>query len=341
MKKVNLTRLGIKPLRKLNEKEKSFISNYIADKLREKYPYLTFTYLDIVFILYNTDMYFSQNSNNISSVNYIYQNQTIYFSKDKNVFDIDEFIIHECIHRIEDRRKKKQRLEQLGNCEFTDTKINGLFLNEAAIQYVVAKMLNKSKKKIENYGIRINTINDTYYSLISNIIEQLVLLLGETQLVRSTIHGDNDFNYQIIDAIGVKEFYKVREGLDNIQYLQDEMNVKSNIDNKNKIQEIYYDIQKTIYENYFNKMISYIDKIEETEELQEKLKDYADFISISDDYETFKRFYEIKKVEIEKVKAKIKAKQALVPINQSVWNKIAFKFKNLFRYGNSDREYFK
>lgn len=329
MRKINLSKLGIRTTRRLNEKEKNFISNYVADKLIEKYPYIKFNYMDITSILYNTKMYVAKSPSNISSVNYIYKNQSIYFSKTNDLFDIDECTIHECIHRIQDRRNKKGKLMQLGNCEFTDTKVKGLFLNEAAIQYIVAKILEKKTNKVICCDLNIKTINSSYYPIISNLIEQIVLLLGEDQMVQSTICGDNDFNYQLIDWLGLKEFTSIRDNFDKIQELQIDNRKK---ENNEKIKEIYNSTQKIIYENYFNKIINYIDNLTEVKDTQNKIKIYSNFIVDSENYEDFKKFAQNKNMELEELKRKIKSKQALVPIKKNIWNKISFKFKDLFKY---------
>lgn len=74
---------------------------------------------------------------------------SLHFSKDKDVFNIDEFILHEGIHRIQDKRKKNGNLMSLGLCRFTDTKVKGLYLNEAAVQYIVSSILEKEKAEIQ------------------------------------------------------------------------------------------------------------------------------------------------------------------------------------------------
>lgn len=340
MRKKNLSKLGIKVVRELTEKEKRFISNYMTDKLREKYPYLKYSYLDIVFILYNTEMYVSKSPKNMSSVNYIYQNQSIYFSENNDIFDINESTIHECIHRIQDRRNKKGRLMQLGNCEFTDTKVKGLTFNEMAIQYIVSNVLERPKRKVKVQDIIVKTVNPQYYPLISNLMEQLVLLLGEKQLIQSTVCGNNDFNYQVIDALGEKEFFEIRENFDKIQELQNKINEKNKNENIVKIKEIFYRTQKIIYENYFSRMLDYIDNISEIESTRKQLNLYSTFISDSEKFDDFKIFYEKLQIELEKLENKLKAKYALVPINKGFWNKFTFKIKNLLNPGNNS-EYYK
>lgn len=340
MRKSNLSKVGIKVVRELTEKEKRFISNDIADKLRDKYPYLNFSYLDIVFILYNTRMYVSKNLKEISSVNYIYQNQSIYFSEKKDIFDIDESTIYECIHRIQDRRNKKGRLMQLGNCEFTDTKIKGLTFNEMAIQYIVSNILKRPKRKVKVQDIIVKTCSPQHNPLMSNLIEQLVLLLGEKKIVQSTICGNNDFNYQIIDALGEKEFFEIRTNFDKIQELQDKINKKNQNENIIKIKEIFYKTQKIIYEKYFDRMLDYIDNIAEIESTNKQLDLYSYFILDSEKIDEFKMFEKNIRIELDKLESKIKAKYALVPVNKTFWNKLSFKVKNLLNHGNSG-EYYK
>ena len=322
----------------LNEREKRFVSNFIANKLTDKYPYLKMGYFDIFSVLYNTPMYFSKISENISNVNYLHQNSSLYFEENKDIFKIDEFTIHEGIHKIQDKRDKNGKLIRLGLCEFTDTKIKGFALNEASIQYIVSVLLEKEKKDIKVYDISLKTISDSYYPLITNLIEQIVLLIGDKKLVQSTILADNEFNYEIIDYLGEKNFNNIIENLDKIVELKKSINDENREEITNQINNIYFETQKIIYTNYFDKIISKIKKVDEIKMVRQQLYEYAKLIFSSEKFDEFKAFYNEKVILLKELEINLNAKYALVVTSNNIFYRFFLKIKRLFYKGITNGE---
>lgn len=325
-----LSELGFEVVKELNEREKRYVSNFIANKLTDKYPYLKIGYVDIFSILYNTPMYFLKIPENMSSVNYLYQNMSLYFAENKDVFDIDEFVIHECIHKIQDKRNKNGKLMRLGLCEFTDTKVKNLALNEAAIQYIVSLLLEKEKKDIKVYNVSIKTISDLYYPLITSLIEQIVLLIGDKKLVESTILANNDFNYEIIDYFGENSFNSIIENLDKIVELKKYINDENREEKVKQINDIYFETQKIIYINYFDKIIAKINKIDEIKMIRQQLYEYAKLIFFSEKFDEFKIFYNEKIIDLKELELNINAKYALSLTSNNIFYKFFLKIKRLF-----------
>lgn len=329
----NLSELGFETIKDLNEREKRFVSNFIANKLTDKYPYLKIGYFDIFSVLYNTPMYFSKIPENMSNVNYLYQNMSLYFAEDKDIFEIDEFIIHEGIHKIQDKRNKNGKLMRLGLCEFTDTKVKGLALNEAAIQYIVSNLLEKEKKDIKIYNISLKTISDSYYPLITNLIEQIVLLIGDKKLVQSAILADNDFNYEIIDYLGENSFNSIRENFDKIVELKKDINDENREEIVKQISDVYFETQKIIYTNYFDKIIARINKIDEIQMVRQQLYEYAKLVFTSEKFDEFKIFYNEKVIALKELEININAKYALTVTSNNIFYKFFLKIKRLFYKG--------
>ena len=333
MKKYNLLGVGIQVNRELEEHEKSYISNFVADILRRKYPYLSCNYLDIVTMLYNTQMYVVEDKVGLSSVNYIYQDKSIYYSCKKDLNNIDELILHECIHKIQDKRDKHNKLMQMGNCEFTLSKVKGLYFNEAAIQYIVLSLLNKKSEIVEYRGIKLKNYNSSYCSLITNLIYQIMLLVNEENiLVRSTIEANNDFNYKMIDYFGEKEFYKIRDNFDKIaeyQFRNDINDVSENLINT------YKETTKIIAENYFTKCLKYVDKLDEIKELKNKLNKYIEYIEIEKKKDENEIYNSILSKILEK-ETELKNKYALVVVKNGILKKAFMKIKEILGIDYND-----
>lgn len=325
-----LSELGFDVTKELNEREKRYVSNFVANKLTDKYPDVKMGYFDVFSILYNTPMFFSKMPANMSSVNYIHQKEAIYFEENKDVFDIDEFTIHECIHRIQDKRNKNGKLMQLGICEFTEKKVNNLMLNEAAIQYIVSKVLEKERKDINVYNVSVKTISGTYYPLITNIVEQLVLLIGEKQLVDSVILANNDYSYQLIDYLGESTFNRISENLDKLVEIKNAINEENKESAIQQIGDIYFETQKEVYTSYFNKIIARINKVDEIKVVRQQLYEYAKLIFSYEKFDEFKKFYNEKVIILKELEININAKYSLVVANKNIFYRIYMKIKRLF-----------
>ena len=329
MKKYKLLNSGVKVNRELEEYEKIHICHRVADILRRKYPYLSWNYLQIITDLYNTKMYVVKDENKVSLVNYIYQDQSIYFAEEKDLKRVDENVIHECIHKLQDRRNKHGRLMQLGNCEFTLSKVKGLAFNEAANQYIVAELLNRKYKEINLNNIKLKLPKDSYYLITANLMKQIMMLIEEDEiLVKSTISANNDFNYKMIDYFGEKEFYNIRENFDKIENLQIRGNVK-------EAEEIYFKTQKIIYQNYFNKQLKYIDSLSEIDEIKQKLEKYFSFIETTEFLKEDNEEYKIFAGAILFKEESIKNKYALVVVKNNSIRKMFNKLREFITVGKN------
>lgn len=330
MKKYRLLNFGIKVNRELEEYEKSHICHKAADILRRKYPYLSWDYLKILTDLFNTKMYVVVDKNEVSLVNYIYQNKAIYFSDKKNLRKVDEQVIHECIHKLQDKRSKHGRLMQLGNCEFTLSKVKGLAFNEAAVQYIVSELFDKDYKEIDVNTIKLKLPNKPYYSVITNLMKQIMILTGQNELlVKSTLQANNDFNYKMIDYFGEKEFYEIRDRFDKIAELQ--------IKNSREIlKEKYLYLQNFIAESFFRRELKYVDSMSEIDNLKMKLNECFNFIENSAQSKEYNETYRILLGAILYKEDEIKNKYALTVIKGGNIKKIFGRIKSIIGLGSSN-----
>lgn len=330
MKKYRLLNFGIKVNRELEEYEKSHICHKAADILRRKYPYLSWDYLKILTDLFNTKMYVVEDKNEVSLVNYIYQNKSIYFSDKKDLRKVDEQVIHECIHKLQDKRSKHGRLMQIGNCEFTLSKVKGLAFNEAAVQYIVSELFDKDYKEIDVNTIKLKLPNKPYYSVITNLMKQIMILTGQNELlVKSTLQANNDFNYKMIDCFGEKEFYEIRDRFDKIAELQ--------IKNSREIlKEKYLYLQNFIAENFFRRELKYVDSMSEIDNLKMKLNECFGFIENSYQSKEYNETYKILLGAILYKEDEIKNKYALTVFKGGNIKKIFGRIKSIIGLGSSN-----
>ena len=110
-------------------------------------------------------------------------------------------------------RKNNGKILKIGFCEFDDFKLNRLGLNEAIVQYMSSKIIKREKDDIKIYGIKLKTISPNSYPLITNLIEQIVYLIGEDIIVKSALNIDineNEFENTLYCAFEEKTDYIIK-----------------------------------------------------------------------------------------------------------------------------------
>jgi hypothetical protein len=294
----DLKQLGIEVAEKVEDEKVIEIAGQVATKLTAGFPNINISYLEIYRILLETPMYYANILNGISEVNYFYKNSTIYFSKQANLNEISEYIFHECIHRLQEHRDKKGNLTRMGLCEINEINVKGMAFNEAAIQYIVSKALKKPKRLETIYNITLPSRTE-YYPIITNLISQIVDLIGEDILVDSTINSNEEFKIEIIDNFGENEFNCIIKNLDEILKAKNSiLELQKNGDNSQEcidktveniqvIQKKYIETQNLIFTSYFENLLKRVDTFEEVNNLRKKLYSYRGIIGTVAGYDDF------------------------------------------------------
>ena len=292
-----LSKIGITDIEEIDLKQVRIIANNITEILTKTFPVLENEYNNILIQLLNCKMYIAKIDKKLSKVNYIYENNSIYFSKELDLNKVNEQMIHECIHYIQDIRNKKGNLEKIGFCKFADFSFNGLGLNEAAVQYIAAKTVKNEKQDIDIYGISLKTISPNYYPILTNIIEQIIYLIGEDEIVKGTIINDEKTEDYILNIFEEKT-KKIINLFDRILELKNKEITQKSEKKKKEIQEktinTYMEVQELIFSTYFEKICTRLESIQEIDKYLEKAKGYKKYIGIkTEDIYNSEGFYEI------------------------------------------------
>ena len=242
-KKKNLGNTGIEVIEPLEEEIIVDIVNQVSTRIMAAFTDNKLSYLDIYKTLLDTPMYYARIPKGLSKANYYYKNSSIYFSDRVDLSEVDEFIFHECIHRLQERKDKKGRITRIGVCEVNELSVKATALNEAAIQFVTVKAFNMPEKQLNIYNITLPSRTE-YYPIITNIISQLAFLLGESALIDSTINGNEDFKLVIIDNIGENEYRFIEKSLNDILRIKSEISdIQNNMQLKDKFMEWHLKIK--------------------------------------------------------------------------------------------------
>lgn len=333
--------LGIEKISEVDKENKIKLADLVSTVLTDKFQNSKLNKDKIKDKLVNTKMYMANIPKKMSKANYIYMNSSIYFDTSLNLEKLDEFILHECIHKLQEYKNKKNRIIQLGTCNFSTTKIIGLGFNEATIQYIVSKVLDNEKRVVQMYGINLPVISGRYYAIVTNLIEQMVYLVGEETLVNSTINCNDDFLYKGMDNFGEKDFARIRNNFDIILSMQDDIaklsmekkEVKQSIE---QLQNIYFETQELIATSYFDILLNMINTLQEVEQYKQKLLNYKSLTGKVGEYNFFDKYYEQQLIKVLKKEEKIKASTALVVVSNNPIFKAFRTIKKLFNKPNME-----
>ena len=314
----DLKKDGIEVIEQLDTLTVNSIASNIATKIYGTFPNLGFTQNDLFIKLSRLNMYRAKMPEGMAEANYFYKNSSIYFNDHIPVSDLEEFAVHECIHHIQEIKDKKNYLVRMGLCDYTEFKVYGLGLNEAAVQLMSSKILDIPKEYVKYFGISFETTSPSYYPLECCIVNQLAYLVGEDVMYESTLKSTDKFKYELMNLLSPKSFMAIQNSIDSILSAEEDIiklnNKIAQADDKNKrvdgmlrkIDELKSEItltfmrtQNLIISSYFDKSFSKIKNLEELENYRKKLYTFKDYLGFSEGYTFYNDYYVKKMSELE------------------------------------------
>lgn len=254
----------------------------------------------------------------MAEANYFYKNTSIYFNEHIPNEDLEEFAIHECIHYIQEVKDKRNYLIRMGLCDYTEFKIYGLGLNEAAVQLMSSKINGIPKEYVKYFGISFETTSPSYYPLECCLVNQLAFITGEDILFESTLRSNDNFKKVFSELTSPKTFMAIQNAIDEILYHEEDIiklnNRIAQIDDRNKrvdgmikkIDELKNEInltfmrtQNLIISSYFDTAFDKIVDLEGVEKYRQKLYTFRDFIGFTEGYTFFNDYYVSKMEQLE------------------------------------------
>ena len=325
-----LEKNGIRPIQKLDFEEKKYITEMIADKLATNNKQLENEYGELYIKIINCEMYYAQIDSMFNGVFYFYKNNTIYFDQNRDIKNIDSLLIREIIHYIQNFTKITRSSTRAGLCKFLNFKIWGLGINEAVVQYIVAKSLNNQVHKVSNEMVSIYTNSENNYKFMTSLVNELLFFITDSMAVKSCILSNDEFENQLYN-IFENSTEKIVKNFDIIL----EENNKGNKD-ENKIIKIYMQTQELIYTTYFINLLKRVNTIEEVRELLYKLEEFPKIkgeVFNSDIYnDEFSKFKDKQLNELYKKYSDISKKIDKTALAKIKKGKMFYLFENLTKY---------
>ncbi len=305
-----LKKAGIEVIEELDTMKINSIARYISSSICENFPNYGFNQNELFIRLCRVNMYRAKMAEGMAEANYFYKNNSIYFNEHIEPDDIEEFAIHECIHFIQEVKDRKNDLIKMGLCDYTEFKVYGLGLNEAAVQLISSKIVGIPKEYVKYFNISFETTSPSYYPLECCLVSQLGYLVGEDILFESTLKSNNNFKNKLIEAISYKAFMTVQNSIDDILYTEEKIIKLNNkiiqIDDRNKkvdnmlnkinelksnITSTFISTQNLIISSYFDNLFDKITNMENVEKFRKKLYEFKSYLGFTEGYTFFNNYY--------------------------------------------------
>jgi len=293
--------MGIENVQELDFKEKESLVKNIANKVSEKFEKYGIDYSKVFLKLINTNMYLADFVKNSEKAAYIYKDASLYFDRKLDLQEINNEILRVAIQRLQEVRGNNKKIRQIGLCKLDGIRSTATALNEAAIDYVLYKLQDIEEESVFAYGITLNSVSKSYPT-ITNIVRQMVFFTGEESLVQSTVDGNNNFKKDFSKSFDRGLYNYIVKNTDIIY--RDKNNIidynnkilfnkktkevkKKDLRNRiefnaREIQAEYVKVQRELCVSYFDKKLKASTKVEEIEELKEKMKQFKNLLGVSE-----------------------------------------------------------
>ena len=336
-----LTKLGIIKEEEVNLEVVNIVAHYVADAITTTFLSLQTQYNEILAKMLNCKMYYAKIPPNMSRVNYIHEDDSIYIDENINILESNEELFHEFIHYLQVIRGKKGKITKMGLCDFNDFAIKGLGLNEAFVQYMSSKIMKKEEKQVEICGIKFKTISPNSDAFITNLVEQMIYLLGEDSIIRYAMNVDEEFDTLFFNTFEeksnliIKNFDKILELKNKIISTSNEK-IRESL--KQKIEIIYEETQGIMINKYYENIASRLVEEKEVDKYREKFLKSKEYIGerVEQKYNTVSFFEEYKQnvmslLDQSLIKInKEKQKRALIIYNNKLINFLKRKISYFF-----------
>lgn len=315
----DLKKDGIEVVEKLDTLKINSIARNISVKICDTFPNFGLNQNELFIRLSRLNMYRAKMPEGMAEANYFYKNTSIYFNEHIADEDLEEFAMHECIHYIQEVKDKRNYLIRMGLCDYTEFKIYGLGLNEAAVQLMSSKINSIPKEYVKYFGISFETTSPSYYPLECCLVNQLSYITGEDVLFESTLNSNDNFKNKLIELTSLKAFMAIQNAIDEILFNEEEIiklnnkiigvddnnkkvdNMVKKIDElKNEISLTFLRTQNLIISSYFDNAFLRIETLEDVENYRKKLYSFKDYLGFSEGYTFFNDYYISKMDELEK-----------------------------------------
>lgn len=326
-KKFNHKLHGISNITEISAKDRHTISKKAVDLI---YPVVSEFKISKEMLfnsLGKSNMYLAD-FNDLSMGKYDYTTNSIYFSNDLDIANLDSSVIHEILHFFQAELTEDNFLIRMGL--FKPSKLfrpeKGLGLNEASVQYIASTIVKEVPDHVKYYELELTTPSSNYYPIETAIIRQMCFFTGTYPLFFSTLFSTDLFEKTFKTITSEENYNYIEEKLTYIVQLQEKLSdvystihthnqaeskkisVLNNITNlKNKLRETVLDVQKIIYTSAFANELDKIETVQDIVNMKTLISNFENYIiNYEGDY-SFEQFKDKINIELNNKLALIEA----------------------------------
>lgn len=326
-KKFNHKLHGISNITEISAKDRHTISKKAVDLI---YPVVSEFKISKEMLfnsLGKSNMYLAD-FDDLSMGKYDYTTNSIYFSNDLDIANLDSSVIHEILHFFQAELTEDNFLIRMGL--FKPSKLfrpeKGLGLNEASVQYIASTIVKEVPDHVKYYELELTTPSSNYYPIETAIIRQMCFFTGTYPLFFSTLFSTDLFEKTFKTITSEENYNYIEEKLTYIVQLQEKLSdvystihthnqaeskkisVLNNITNlKNKLREIVLDVQKIIYTSAFANELDKIETVQDIVNMKTLISNFENYIiNYEGDY-SFEQFKDKINIELNNKLALIEA----------------------------------
>ena len=326
-KKFNHKLHGISNITEISAKDRHTISKKAVDLI---YPVVSEFKISKEMLfnsLGKSNMYLAD-FDDLSMGKYDYTTNSIYFSNDLNITNLDSSVIHEILHFFQAELTEDNFLIRMGL--FKPSKLfrpeKGLGLNEASVQYIASTIVKEVPDHVKYYELELTTPSNNYYPIETAIIRQMCFFTGTYPLFFSTLFSTDLFEKTFKTITSEENYNYIEEKLTYIVQLQEKLSdvystihthnqaeskkisVLNNITNlKNKLRETVLDVQKIIYTSAFANELDKIETVQDIVNMKTLISNFENYIiNYEGDY-SFEQFKDKINIELNNKLALIEA----------------------------------
>ncbi len=352
--KKDLKKEGIDIIGKLDTLTINSLAKNISSIISQTFPELNLNTNDLFRNISRLNMYYARLPQGVSA-KYFYKNKSIYFSNTVDSKNLTAVAMHECIHYLQEVCDNNGNILRLGLCDYTSKSSHDVGINEAAVQLMASKCLNKPYENVKYFGINIPTNSPSYYTLECALVNQMAYVVGENVLFDSTLNSNDNFRNQFISLTSKKVFYNIEKNIDLLVESQEKLTSlyaslqefdtdlyfikESNKEinkQKDNIKKLFLDTQKLIFTSYFDSAINLVYTSKTIENYRNKLYLFKNYIGQVDGDTSFNDYYIDKMMELEKKYETDKTEITdLVVVKHNFISTLFRKIKTLFGFSPS------
>ncbi len=304
---------GIKVIGKLNTLEINKIASNISEAIINAFPEHHLDQKNLFISIARLDMYIAEMPNDMAMAKYFYKNNSIYFSKDMNLEDLNTLAVHECLHFIQEIKNKRGKLLRMGLYNMQGTSNNGMAINEAAVQLMASIATGSKTDNVKYYNMEFSTESPDFYPLQTALLNEMIYFTGSYALFHSTLYSDDIFKNTFIAKSNPKVYAQIENNFDLIfeyeeilsnethnlsVYTEESVNsfkIKNLTEKITKLKQIIFEktleTQNLIMFNCFNNDLNNIRTLDDVSDLEYKLYNFRNILINAENYNFYNDFY--------------------------------------------------